>query len=105
MTVPRWDPTLVDGYLTITDEEAIHWARELASREGLFAGFASSTASQLDGGCSRLAAVVPREGKATSDLNGKELDRSTRTPPARPTATDGGAQGTQSSDVLKLSSP
>jgi cysteine synthase len=41
MTVPRWDPTLVDGYLAVTDEEAIHWARELASREGLFAGFSS----------------------------------------------------------------
>ena len=41
MTVPRWDPTLVDGYVTVTDEEAIHWARELASREGLFAGFSS----------------------------------------------------------------
>ena len=29
----------VDGYLRVSDAEAMHWARELACREGLFAGF------------------------------------------------------------------
>lgn len=34
-----WDETLVDGYLTVSDEEAMTTARELAEREGIFAGF------------------------------------------------------------------
>jgi len=41
MKLPFWDPSLVDGYLAVTDEEATHWARELARREALFAGFSS----------------------------------------------------------------
>jgi cysteine synthase A len=35
------DPTLVEGFLTVTDDDAIAGARELASREGVFAGFSS----------------------------------------------------------------
>ena len=31
----------VDGYLQVSDEDAIHCARELARREGIFAGFSS----------------------------------------------------------------
>lgn len=38
---PLWDDGLVDAYATVTDEEATHWARELARREGLFAGYSS----------------------------------------------------------------
>lgn len=34
-----WDESLVDGYLTVSDEEAMHTARELAEKEGIFAGF------------------------------------------------------------------
>ena len=41
MELPLWDETLVDGYVQVTDEEAAHWARELARREGLYAGFSS----------------------------------------------------------------
>jgi cysteine synthase A len=41
MELPLWDETLVDGYLQVTDEEAANWARELARREGLYAGFSS----------------------------------------------------------------
>jgi cysteine synthase A len=41
MALPFWDPALVDGYLTVTDDEAIGAARELARREGLFAGFST----------------------------------------------------------------
>lgn len=36
-----WDPTLADGYLTVTDEEAAATARLLARREGIFAGYSS----------------------------------------------------------------
>jgi cysteine synthase A len=31
----------VDGYLKVTDEEAMNWARQLARKEGLFAGFSA----------------------------------------------------------------
>lgn len=55
---PLWDPALADGYLAVTDEEAIATARLLARREGVFAGFSSGAnvhaalrlAQQLDGG-------------------------------------------------------
>lgn len=38
---PLWDERLADAYVTVTDEEAMNAARELASVEGLFAGFSS----------------------------------------------------------------
>jgi len=41
MIPPQWDPSLVDGFLTATDDEAIQTARLLATREGIFAGFSS----------------------------------------------------------------
>ena len=34
-------PELVDGYLQVSDDEAIHAARRLAKEEGIFAGFSS----------------------------------------------------------------
>ncbi len=34
-----WDPALCDGYLTVTDAEAIRTARMLARREGILSGF------------------------------------------------------------------
>jgi cysteine synthase len=36
-----WDAALADGYLTITDHDAITTARALARQEGIFAGFSS----------------------------------------------------------------
>jgi cysteine synthase A len=36
-----WDPTLADGFFSVTDDEAIAGARALARREGIFAGFSS----------------------------------------------------------------
>ena len=39
--LPLLDTALVEDYLTVTDDEAITCARELASREGVFAGFSS----------------------------------------------------------------
>ncbi len=41
MKLPLWDPALVDGFLSVTDDEAMAGARELARTEGLFAGFSS----------------------------------------------------------------
>ncbi len=38
---PLWDPTLCDGYVGISDEEAIEVARRLAREEGIFAGFST----------------------------------------------------------------
>jgi cysteine synthase A len=34
-----WDPSLCDGYLTVTDTEAIRCARKLARLEGILSGF------------------------------------------------------------------
>lgn len=36
---PLWDDALCDGFLAVTDEEAIAVARRLARTEGIFAGF------------------------------------------------------------------
>ncbi len=38
---PFWDESLVDGYLTVSDEEAITYTREMARKEGIFAGYSS----------------------------------------------------------------
>jgi cysteine synthase A len=40
-SLPLLDVRLVDGYLQVSDEDAIATARELARREGLYAGFSS----------------------------------------------------------------
>lgn len=41
MRPPLWDDRLVDGTVTVSDDEAVHWARELGRREGLFGGFSA----------------------------------------------------------------
>ncbi len=38
---PQWDPSLCDGFLTVTDADAVETARQLAAREGIFGGFSS----------------------------------------------------------------
>ncbi len=38
---PFWQPELCDGYLTVTDEEAMQTARRLAREEGILAGYTS----------------------------------------------------------------
>lgn len=35
------DPAHLDGYLTVSDTDAIRWARRLAKKEGIFAGFSA----------------------------------------------------------------
>lgn len=48
-----WDEQLVDGYLTVTDDESIETARKLARKEGIFVGLSSganvAAALKLDG--------------------------------------------------------
>ncbi len=39
--LPLLDPAHIDGYLQVSDEEAIVMARRLARDEGIFAGFSS----------------------------------------------------------------
>ena len=39
--LPMLDSKHIDGYIQISDEEAIHMARRLAREEGIFAGFSS----------------------------------------------------------------
>jgi cysteine synthase A len=39
--LPLLDPDHIDGYLSVTDEEAMTTARRLAKEEGIFAGFSS----------------------------------------------------------------
>ena len=39
--LPLLDPTLVDGYVTVNDVDAIDGARRLARQEGIFAGFSA----------------------------------------------------------------
>jgi cysteine synthase A len=39
MIPPLWKPDICDGYLTISDDEAIMMARLLASREGILVGY------------------------------------------------------------------
>jgi cysteine synthase len=59
---PLWEPDLVDGYLAISDEDAINTARLLATREGVFGGFSGganvAAALQLARDCPVGALVV-----------------------------------------------
>jgi cysteine synthase A len=61
-TLPLIDPAHVDGYLTVTDADAVTWARRLAAEEGIFAGFSSganvAAAGQLLRGECRGKTVV-----------------------------------------------
>jgi cysteine synthase len=41
MVPPLWDPGLCDGYVGVTDEDALRATRLLACREGIFAGVSS----------------------------------------------------------------
>lgn len=64
-----WDPSLCDGYLTVTDPRAIRVARALARREGILSGFsgganvaaALEVARGLSGG-GTVVTVVPDTG-------------------------------------------
>ncbi len=53
---PQWDPSLIDGFLTASDAEAVETARALAKREGILGGFSSGG---LVSSALRLARDVP----------------------------------------------
>ena len=62
-TLPLLDSTHVDGYLAVSDDEAVACARRLAQQEGLFAGFSSganlaAAGRLLDGPCQGQTVVV-----------------------------------------------
>ena len=41
MVPPLWEPEYCDGFLSVSDEEAIEGSRRLARREGIFVGFSA----------------------------------------------------------------
>jgi cysteine synthase A len=56
MELPLLDTSCIDGFLQVTDEDAIDGARRLAREEGIFAGFSSganlaAALQLLDGPC------------------------------------------------------
>lgn len=53
---PQWDASVVDGFVTATDDEAIETARALAKREGILTGFSSGA---LVASALKLARDVP----------------------------------------------
>jgi cysteine synthase A len=59
--LPVVDPALIDGYVTVNDEESVEMTRLLASQEGIFAGFSSGA---------NLAAAVKL---LHSDYRGKSI--------------------------------
>ena len=38
----KWDPSLVDAYLGVSDEEASEYRRLLATTEGLYVGYSAA---------------------------------------------------------------
>jgi cysteine synthase len=68
---PLWDPTLCDGFLTVTDAEAIATTRRLATREGIFCGGSSgaNVAATIDPGAVIVTVVADTGLKyLTTDL-------------------------------------
>jgi cysteine synthase A len=62
-TLPLLDPAHVDGYLTVSDADAVAWTRRLAEDEGIFAGFSSganvaAAVQLLRGECAGQTVVV-----------------------------------------------
>lgn len=39
---PAWDPSLMDFGLTVADDEARRWQRDLAAKDGLYVGFSAA---------------------------------------------------------------
>jgi cysteine synthase A len=66
MLPPLWKPELCDGFLTVTDSEAIRMARALGKREGICAGFSSgaNVAAAL-----KLAEKVPPKTVIVTTIN------------------------------------
>lgn len=58
----NWDPTICDGYLTVSDQETIEMTRSLAAVEGIMAGYTSGAnvaiALKLAADCSSETNIV-----------------------------------------------
>lgn len=63
MIPPQWDAALCDGTMSVTDEEAIAVARDLARIEGILAGF--STGANVAAALRVAASLVPGTSVAT----------------------------------------
>jgi cysteine synthase A len=68
--VPLWDPTLCDGYLTVSDDEAQQTARALATREGIFGGYSSGANVAV---ALRLARELPPDQVIVTTVNDSGL--------------------------------
>ena len=70
MPLPLFRPEHCDGFLTVTDAEAIRTARRLATREGIFAGFSSgaNVAAAL-----RVARQLPPGAVVVTTINDSGL--------------------------------
>jgi cysteine synthase A len=70
MPLPLFRPEHCDGFLTVTDAEAIRTARRLATREGIFAGFSSgaNVAAAL-----RMARQLPPGAIVVTTINDSGL--------------------------------
>jgi len=40
--LPHWKPELVDEYLVVDNEEAVHYRQMLAEKEGLYVGYSAA---------------------------------------------------------------
>lgn len=60
-----WDESLVDGYLTVSDAEAMKTAQEMAEKEGIFAGFSGGANVA---GAMKLKDVVGKDGVVVTVL-------------------------------------
>ena len=63
----------IDGYLQVTDKEAIHTARRLAREEGIFAGFSSGAYVAAALGLLRSDQAVKTIVVLLNDLGAKYL--------------------------------
>lgn len=70
MPLPLFRPEHCDGFLTVTDAEAIRTARRLATQEGIFAGFSSgaNAAAAL-----RVARQLPAGAVVVTTINDSGL--------------------------------
>ncbi|HZH15550.1 MAG TPA: pyridoxal-phosphate dependent enzyme [Archangium sp.] len=81
--LPLFDASLCDGYVQIGDKEAIHTARELARREGIFGGFSTGAnvaaalrlLRQQPGGVVVCLACDSGLKYLSTDLYGPRVDR------------------------------
>jgi cysteine synthase A len=65
----QWDPRICDGYLDVSDSEAIRYARLLSRKEGILSGFtgganvaAAVKLAKMKKGVKAIATVIPDTG-------------------------------------------